>query len=195
MNIEKVKRAQTYMHNGKQVWVEHPINSLKALVCDNEARELTDNYFEVRISELKPLNKARTGIQSKPKPLTKSQREFKAEISVFLANQTLTMPDRCENCGKLLQAFNLTQRKACIAHILPKKNNEYGFPSVAIHPQNRMYLCAKGGCHNLWDLSDGKKRMTMKIYKKAIERFEQFKHILTQKELIRAYSYLNITWK
>lgn len=56
-----------------------------------------------------------------------------------MASQALTMPERCEESGRPLPKSPEWMRRACIAHILPKRP-DFGFPSVAIHPQNRIFL-------------------------------------------------------
>lgn len=62
-----------------------------------------------------------------------------AELKVFFANQTLVMPDKCEESGQQLPKSPAWLKKACIAHILPKRP-DFGFPSVAAHPMNKIFL-------------------------------------------------------
>jgi hypothetical protein len=133
--------------------------------------------------------------KAKPKgeTITQAEKEFKKELNVFFASQTLVMPYLCDNCNQLLKAFNTFERRACIAHIIPKSGKQaVGFPTVATHPQNKLFLCAKGGCHNSWDNKGAEDRAGMNCYQLAIERFNQFKHLLTESELQKAYKYLNI---
>lgn len=61
--------------------------------------------------------------------------------------------------------------RAAIAHILPKKNNIGGFPSVATHPLNYLILSAANGSHDkthTWS-----KFQEMKVWPLAVERFKK----------------------
>lgn len=190
MNQPKHKRGNVFLNidTGETVWLWHIQSQLTYVVSDSPDMA---TVYECPAHSLKAVKKIGTGLVSKPKSLTNAEKSFKAELNVFFANQTLTMPFLCDNCNKPLKAFNAFERRCCLAHIVPKSK----FKTVAIHPQNLLFLCAKDGCHSTWDDSDSEHRSKMNCYKLALERFEQFKGILNQTELIRAYTYLNIKWQ
>lgn len=61
--------------------------------------------------------------------------------------------------------------RAATAHILPKKDNIGGFPSVATHPLNYLILSPLNGSHDkthTWS-----KFQTMKVWPIAVERFKK----------------------
>lgn len=193
MNQPKPKRgsAFTNIDTGDTLYLERIKTPLTYLMCDSPGLELTANFKEVNVHSLKPAKKIGKGLVSNSKKLTHAEKSFKAELNVFFANQTLIMPSTCDNCKQPLQAFNSFERRCCMAHILPKSK----FKSVAMHPQNLLFICAKAGCHSIWDNSDAEKRSKMNCYPLAIERFEQFKSLLNSKELLQAYTYLGINFK
>lgn len=70
----------------------------------------------------------------------KQAKEARAgDLKVFFASQALTFPDKCEESGQPLPKSPAWMKKACIAHILPKRP-DFGFPSVAMHPSNVIFL-------------------------------------------------------
>lgn len=80
----------------------------------------------------------RRSVNSK-KPKAVAKKLHKEGLNVFFASQILTMPSTCEESGKPLPKSPLWMRRACVAHILPKRP-DYGFPSVAMHPMNKIFL-------------------------------------------------------
>lgn len=111
-------------------------------------------------------------------PTGKEEKAFKNELSVYFANQTLVMPATCENCNSSLTSTKNFHPRAPIAHILPKRKNG-GFPSVATHPQNKLFLCLD--CHTKFD-NDGKDKVKqMPVFQLAIERLKEFVHLITEK--------------
>jgi hypothetical protein len=192
---DKPKRGTVfYWTEGKKdVWIERVKSDTVYFVCDSPNRPVDGNYFDVDVSELLQHKKAGKGLVSKPKPLTIDEKKRKADLNVFFASQTLVMPFLCDNCRQPLYAFSSLEKRAVIAHILPKSNKQsVGFPTVATHPQNKMFLCAKGGCHHRWDNKWAEDRQNMACYALALERFEQFKNLLTPEEIIKATKYLNL---
>lgn len=153
-----------------------------------------DDIFPASIADLKPVNKGRSTISSKPKVLNDKEKTDKQKMDEFYSRIALRMPYECENCGQKLQAFNKFAKRSCAAHILEKCN----FPSIAMNEDNILFLGAGflGGCqcHNLYD-SNVEARSKMKVFQIALNRFEKLKQYLTDKELIKAYTYLNLEWK
>lgn len=82
------------------------------------------------------------------KPKAKEKKEVGKVVGAFIGAQTLVMPENCEECGNPLPKSPPWMRRSCIAHIL-KKRTDYGFPSVAIHPLNVLFLCHT--CHADFD--------------------------------------------
>jgi len=128
-----------------------------------------------------------------PKKVVKEKIEVKKGLNVFFAEQALKFPVHCENCNARLHGNTMFDRRKQTCHILPKRN-DFGFPSVAVHPQNRVFMCCQTGCygHERWDNGDAADRIKMAVYPVAVERFKSFEHLLTPKELIKAYKYLNL---
>jgi len=70
--------------------------------------------------------------------------------------------------------------RAARAHILPKKDNIGGFPSVATHPLNYLILSSLNGSHDkthTWS-----KFQTMKVWPLAVERFKKIYPYIAQAE-------------
>lgn len=117
-------------------------------------------------------------------------KEDKKEMDVYFANQSLVMPDNCENCGQRLDLSTPFARKAQTCHILPKSI----YTSVKTHPQNKLFMCCFHGCHGHgnWDNLDSEKRKSMPVYELALKRFILFKKKLTDKELVSAKKYMGL---
>lgn len=186
----KLKRGTELSLNGTNVWVELDSGGDCVFICYQKSREVTDSFEWVVREDLKSVKKFGSSIKQVVKPVSDEEKKFRKGLNVFFASQTLTMPLNCENCGGLLNAFNAFERRCTIAHILEKSK----FKSIATHPQNKMFLCSKGGCHSKFDNSTAVERSQMPVYKLALERFEAFKDVLTDREIIRAYTYLNLEW-
>lgn len=130
----------------------------------------------------------REPIKSKSK-----QKESAKELNVFFADASLVFPVYCENCGERLLNTGSFTRRSQTCHILPKTASG-GFPSVATHPANKVFMCCFHGCHGHgdWDNQDAEKRKKMPVYEKALERFRKFENELTESEKIKAYKYLGL---
>ena len=128
----------------------------------------------------------RRDVNSK-KPAAQAKKVAKTVVGAFFASQSLVMPRCCEECGDPLPKSPEWMRRACIAHIF-RKRADFGFPSVDIHPMNKMFLCID--CHanfdNLGDIFITKMRM-LPIIK---ERVAILLPLLTAKELARVPVYL-----
>lgn len=194
MPIDNIRRGENYLHDGTPVWIEHKINRFLALVCNTPQRELTDTYSEVRISELQPIGGKRGYTIKKQKPVTEAKNSFKKKLNTFFDNQGLKIPFNCQNCNKPLYAKNKFAKRCVTAHILPKSK----FQSVATNEHNVIYIGAGVlgvcFCHDNYDNKGAEDRAKMPIYNLVLERFEILKEFLTEKELIQAYTYLNIKW-
>lgn len=132
----------------------------------------------------KPLVQYNTTIIKK-KPVKVAKDEYKDFF------ESLEIEPRCQECNQLLLAFNNFGKRCCSAHILPKST----FKSVAKLPENILYLGAgflgSCSCHDKWD-SCIENRISMRVYKIAVDRFNSFSHMLTDKEIVMAEKYLGI---
>jgi len=108
-----------------------------------------------------------------------AKKEVKKEMNVFFASQLLQHPENCEECGISLRASKAINPRSIIAHILPKRTS--GFPSVASHPQNRLFLCLE--CHGNYDNKGWEFVATMRVFELAKERLSCFIDCLTDFEL------------
>ena len=73
------------------------------------------------------------------KPKNKAKNQVKKVVGAYLAKDAIPFPKYCEETGVPLPQSPLWMRMSCKAHILAKNANN-GFPSVAIHPKNMIFL-------------------------------------------------------
>lgn len=79
---------------------------------------------------------------------------------------------RCWECNAYIA---LPYIRHATAHLWPKSI----FKSISTHPLNYVCLGAGCGCHSKFDASiDNAKKM--KIWPEVVERYEQFKHLITE---------------
>lgn len=115
-----------------------------------------------------------------------AKKAKKEVLGTYFANQALLMPNCCEECGAVLPKSPEWMRRACIAHIL-KKRADFGFPSVAIHPQNKMFFCPD--CHTNMDNLGDIFILKMKSLPVMRERVAILLPLLTPAELRRLPDY------
>lgn len=191
--LTKFKRGTEWLLNGNSVWIELDQQTDNVFICYQKTRDVTkgDLFQWVVREDLKPINKGRSTITSKPKVLTNKEKTETEKLNDFYKKIALKAPYKCENCGQKLQAFNNFGLRSCTAHILPKAH----FPSIATNEDNILFIGAGflGGCHchDTFD-SDANTRSKMKAFPIALERFEKLKQYLTNKEIIKAQTYLSI---
>lgn len=123
------------------------------------------------------------------KPAAKAKKAKKASLNVFFASEILTTPNKCEECGGDLRYWRQSKvfARALIAHILPKREKG-GFPTVATHPKNKMYFCPD--CHTNYDNKGADYAAKMQSLPVMRERFNEFKHLLSESDLQRVPNYL-----
>lgn len=91
----------------------------------------------------------------------------------------LKIKNVCDNCGCKINANFMPH--ANIAHILPKSR----YKSVATHPDNFLFLCSGktdaeiGNCHYKFD-NQIKNQEAMPVWDLAKQRFQKFKHLVTE---------------
>ena len=119
---------------------------------------------------------------NKDKPKNIAKKLQGKVMGIYFASQVLVMPERCEESGQLLPKSPAWMRKACIAHIL-KKRADYGFPSVAIHPLNRIFL--HPDIHTNMDNLGERYILKMKSLPLMRERVKKLLPLLTADELNR----------
>lgn len=124
--------------------------------------------------------KVRSLIDTEENKLVKNKAaEDFAKLQKFFAEaaKVISLKPYCMECGKVIsQPFY----RAATAHILPKRK-EYGFPSIACHPDNFLILGASCGCHSRYDRSweDAAK---MKVFPLAIEKFKILYPLIAKSE-------------
>lgn len=98
---------------------------------------------------------------------SKPQKDLQAEWFIERVNEQTGV---CMECGGSTKNSLYVYAKACVAHVLPKRDNM--FPSVATHKENSLELCTANGCHHRYDNSweDAAK---MKIWPVAVEKFRK----------------------
>lgn len=102
----------------------------------------------------------------------------KKELDAWFEARYQERPRTCEEpgCDEKLPTRIKWMIKATIAHVVPKRL----FHSVAIHPLNRVFLCKHH--HDDYDSSWAKAR-TLGCWPLAVERFQVFMHLISDKEL------------
>lgn len=106
-------------------------------------------------------------------------------LSQWFKEQISQIPKTCEcGCGKTFAPppEGMTW-KMYVAHIVPKRPKG-GVPSVATHPQNRIFL--SWDCHT--DYDNGKMNETTKQIAK--ERYNQFKNLIPESEMKNVQAWL-----
>lgn len=149
--------------------------------------------------EYKPIAK----ISEKRKAKLKEQKSNEGEsgLDKYFEHHMINSIPKCENCGleahwlvkeyedkKQQEAYRLMWR-ASQAHVLAKKDNFGGFPSVSTNLSNHLvlfpswggYLC---GCHDEFDSSYEKAAM-MPIFKKAADIVQSLYPLLSHEEKSR----------
>lgn len=191
----KLKRTTEMLLNGISVWVDLDLGGDCIFVCDKRTLDVTkgDKFTWVARNDLKPAHKQRSVISNKPKVLNDKEKTDKQLLEDFYSRIALRMPYNCENCGQALQAFNKFAKRSCCCHILEKSK----FPSIACNEDNILFMGAGflGGCncHDIYD-SNSKARSDMNVYQKVQYQFEKLKQYLTDKEIIKAETYLSIQY-
>lgn len=84
-------------------------------------------------------------------------------------------------CWETGDKIPISYMRAATAHILPKKDNIGGFPSVAAHPLNYTILSPLNGMHQKYDGS-WEKAQGMKIWPRVVERFKKIYPYIAHKE-------------
>jgi hypothetical protein len=113
------------------------------------------------------------------KTSNKAKKVQKEVFGTYFASQAHKMPARCEETGQLLPTKPEWLKKSCMAHILPKRD-KYGFPSVALHPKNMVFLMPD--IHQNFDNLGESYIVKMKIYPILKERVAALIPLLTEAE-------------
>ena len=112
------------------------------------------------------------------------KKAFKKDLNVYFASQILQIPPCCEECGDDIRYWRDKNPRMLVAHILPKRKSG-GFPSVATHPLNRVFLCPN--CHTNMDNKGKEFVEKMKVYPIMIERLQSFYDAVKEKHLISKF--------
>jgi len=98
---------------------------------------------------------------------SKPQKDLQAEWFIEQVNNHTGI---CMECGGSTKNSIYVYAKACVAHVLPKRDNM--FPSVATHKDNSLELCTTNGCHHRYDNS-WEDAAQMKVWPIALEKFKK----------------------
>lgn len=120
------------------------------------------------------------------KPKNKAKKEAKKIVGAYMASEAIPFPEFCEESGQRLPKSPEWMRRACKAHIL-KKRADYGFPSVAIHPKNMIFLMPD--IHSNMDNLGEAYILKMKSLPLMRERVKILIPLLTPEELNRVPDY------
>ena len=120
--------------------------------------------------------------ERRPKPKAKKFpiKDNKKELEIFfeIAAQELQFKPYCEECGEFIPS---DYYRAATAHVIPKRK-DFGFPSVATNPINKLFLGAGCGCHSKYDIS-WESASKMKIWPKAVVIFKKLYKFISESEL------------
>ena len=122
-------------------------------------------------------NAKKNAEKKKKNGTAKAKAKTAKDLNVFFASQLPEIPEKCEECSSSLKWQKMNNFKSIIAHILPKRKVG-GFPSVATHPKNRMFLCLD--CHANMDNKGSDFVKNMKCFDLICERFFEFEHLLSE---------------
>ena len=123
-------------------------------------------------------NAKKNAEKKKKNGTAKAKAKTAKDLNVFFASQLPEIPSCCENCGSSLKWQKMNNFKSIIAHILPKRKVG-GFPSVATHPKNSMFLCSD--CHANMDNKGKEWVQQMNCFPLMIERLKEFVHLVKEK--------------
>lgn len=189
----KYKAGNKVIYQGKEVFVSSTKRTdNKIVICDDERLQTGFNYDPVYPYELSPVRQLRQGICTKPQ--TPEKRAELGDMTAFFDSLADKIPFHCQNCNTPLYAFVKKAKRSVCAHLFPKSK----FESIKTNPLNIVFMGASFigcpcDCHTEYD-SSVEKRVKMRIYRVALERFELLKEFMTDKELVEAHDYLNIPW-
>lgn len=109
----------------------------------------------------------------------KERGDGETELTKWFRGRMKQMVGRCKCCGEKTETKKYEFAIGSIAHILPKRNNQ--FPSAKYHPLNFIELCYP--CHqnfdNFWSWDD---KANLDCWPEIIEKLIMIEPILTQEE-------------
>lgn len=189
---KRYKKGNALIDKSKEqnVWVYHQKSESVVLVSTDPNFNSADDMYEANTGDLMNLRQNHSkSIKSKVKGATNEEKEAKNGLNAFF--DSLVVPERCQECGDRLMAFNKFAKRSCCAHLLPK----FKFESIATNELNILFMGADflGGCscHDCWDKSVSN-RKKMEVYPLALQRYELLKEFLTNAEIVSADKYLGL---
>lgn len=119
-------------------------------------------------------SKVRTLHQVVKNTMSPEDLKYIQELELFFdrAAKVIDEDPKCWECGKFIPK---KYYRAATAHILPKKI----FKSIATNDLSYLILGAGCGCHGKTHRLDTFSKM--KIFKEAVDRFNQIKHLITER--------------
>lgn len=124
-----------------------------------------------RLPKMSEKRKAQQSIPSVEKISLDTFFEYQSTKAMTVGNS------KCQNCGVSIMndlcSNEIWVQRRVLAHIIPKSK----FISVSDHIFNCLFMCWQ--CHSYYD-SSWSKAVNMPIFKLAIERYNQFKDLVTE---------------
>lgn len=109
-------------------------------------------------------------VSEKKKRALKEAKPKKDALAEWFTDKVSHLTGTCMECGGSTKNSIYVYAKACVAHVLPKRNTM--FPSVATHEDNHLELCTENGCHHRYDNS-WEDAAEMKVWPLAVEKFKK----------------------
>lgn len=139
---------------------------------------------KIQLEKQKTINKVRS-LHSLPANKSMAEKKNNTALQAWFFYHIHNSKRECENCHADLSSYNDADWKACQHHIIDKSSIN-GCPSVSAVLENHGVLCKwgkedAGGCHSLWH-SSYDTASKMPFFKIAKERFEKFKHLISEEE-------------
>ncbi len=138
------------------------------------------SYNTIISEEVKPKQKRISPISKKKQQELLESKGVVSELDLFfdkVRELELGGGCLCENCNisvrNALNSKDIWVWRGCIAHVALKSK----FRSVACNINNYILLCLN--CHATFD-STHEKQSNMKVFPLAKERFNKFKHLITE---------------
>lgn len=104
--------------------------------------------------------------------------DWKLESWFTAAAKELSFKPFCMECGDYIPK---DYYRHATAHILPKRER-FGFPSMSVHPKNKLFLGAGCGCHHKYD-SSWEAASKMKVWPIAVAAFKEMYPYIPAHEL------------
>lgn len=169
-----MQRKKCKCHPGCNLWPtagyggynkeHHPDPGIKQRKFDEAV-----NRHKQRTASRNAGNKLRRSISKDNKLVDNEAKKQFEQQQLWFEEIKRNEPNICWETGDIIP---YSYMRAATAHILPKKDNIGGFPSVATHPLNYLILSPVNGKHQKYDKS-WEDAQEMKVWPQVVERFKK----------------------